>query len=389
MICKMIWFITGLLSLAVGCQSHPVSGNIDFSGTNLQQTVYLLDAKSFSSLASSFECRVLDSASVDNQGNFAFTKMPSSIGQNIYLLAVQKKGEKFLNRLENDDPRMSNYVAFLYEPGHSVIIKSKASSMLTGCQLSGTLAENKIIENLSKKRIEGFQTYLEAKNNAEEENLLEVEMAKLHSQLSLLNQVKEKQNIFLHALALRWSSPSGDYERLAEQIHESCSFLKSTNNTHIWAMQICAISQNLPPVIGTLIPDVSLPMITGDTVSIYALLNPTLTLFDLWASWCAPCRKENKEILVPLWDTFHSQGFSIVGYALDASDKGWKNAIQKDGANRWLHASHLKGDESPVFDSLKMTTIPANFLLNEKGVIVAKNLHGQALQIFVEKYLKK
>jgi thiol-disulfide isomerase/thioredoxin len=388
MVFRLIWFFTGLLSFGAGCQSHPVSGSIDFSGTDLRQTVYLLEAKSFSSLVSSFECQIADSASVDKDGHFSFPKMPVANGQNMYILAVQKKGEKFLNRLENDDPLHSNYLVFLYEPGHTVIIKSKASSMLAECNLSGTIVENKVIQDLSRKRAVGFQSYLNIKNDAREENLLDAESAKLNFQHSLFNIVKENDNVFLQALALRWCSPAGDYERISEYVSATCSFLKNKNRNHHWVNQICATAQTLPPVTGQVFPDVALPMMAGDTISVHTLLSSKLTLIDLWASWCAPCRKENKEILVPLWDTFHTQGFSIVGYALDSSEKGWKNAIQKDGAYRWQHASHLTGDESPVFDSLKMTTIPANFLLNEKGVILAKNLHGQALRNFVEEYMK-
>ncbi|MBK8079880.1 MAG: TlpA family protein disulfide reductase [Saprospiraceae bacterium] len=113
-----------------------------------------------------------------------------------------------------------------------------------------------------------------------------------------------------------------------------------------------------------------------------------LTLVDLWASWCAPCRKENKQVLVPLWDQFHKKGFEIIGYALDSSEKGWKAAILNDGADRWKHFSHLKGDESPVFETIHMTMIPANFLLDSRGVIVAKNLHGESLKKFVEDYFR-
>ena len=92
---------------------------------------------------------------------------------------------------------------------------------------------------------------------------------------------------------------------------------------------------------------------------------------------------------MPLWDQFHDQGFQIIGYALDSSEKGWENAITKDGADRWLHASHLQGDVSPLFEKLKMTTIPANYLVDQNGMILAKNLHGEEMTQWVADYLKK
>ena len=38
-----------------------------------------------------------------------------------------------------------------------------------------------------------------------------------------------------------------------------------------------------------------------------------------------------------------------MGYALDASQSTWSNAIKKDGADRWLHASDLQGDNAALF----------------------------------------
>ncbi|MCB9298479.1 MAG: hypothetical protein H6559_36010 [Lewinellaceae bacterium] len=80
-----------------------------------------------------------------------------------------------------------------------------------------------------------------------------------------------------------------------------------------------------------------------------------------------PCRRENQDVLAPLWDKYHEKGFQVIGYALDGSERTWKGAIEKDGAHRWLHASHLRGDDAPVMEALRLQTIPANFLLDAKG----------------------
>ena len=108
---------------------------------------------------------------------------------------------------------------------------------------------------------------------------------------------------------------------------------------------------------------------------------------DIWASWCAPCRVENRNVLVPLWENYNDRGFQIVAYGLESSKSAWENAIERDGAYRWLHASHLEGDQNPVMDSLRLRTIPANFFLDKKGKVLAKNLHGQDLIRFVQDYL--
>ncbi|MFQ5448324.1 MAG: hypothetical protein ACE5FF_15470, partial [Saprospiraceae bacterium] len=75
-------------------------------------------------------------------------------------------------------------------------------------------------------------------------------------------------------------------------------------------------------------------------------------------------------------------------YALDASRGAWVSAIEKDGAGRWPHSSGLRGDDAPLFRVLRLNTIPANFLLDADGKVVAKNLHGEELMEFVAGYFK-
>ena len=65
------------------------------------------------------------------------------------------------------------------------------------------------------------------------------------------------------------------------------------------------------------------------------------------------------------------------------------NAIKRDGADRWSHASHLEGDTSPFLELLKITTIPAYYILDKDGVILAKNLHGKELEEWVTEKLGK
>jgi len=109
----------------------------------------------------------------------------------------------------------------------------------------------------------------------------------------------------------------------------------------------------------------------------------------LWASWCAPCRKENREVLVPIWNEYHDQGLQIVAYGLESDESAWRAALERDGANRWNHASDLQGDDAPFLKKIRVRTIPANFILDDKGVVMAKNVHGKALMDLVKSYMKK
>ena len=128
-------------------------------------------------------------------------------------------------------------------------------------------------------------------------------------------------------------------------------------------------------------------MIDMDTLAIYDIMGEQLTIIDLWASWCAPCRKENRKVLAPLWDAYHEKGFQIIGYGLESDRNAWIGAIAKDEADRWYHASELEGDDAPFLRRLRIQTIPANFILDTQGKVIAKNLHGEELVEFVKHYL--
>lgn len=389
MTAKIPFFLLVCLHFAAGCGQAPVSGEINLEGTDYQRTVYLIKPPSFSSLLASFEGKVIDSAGLDDNGKFSFHTMPEAKEETLYLLVLQKKGEKFLSRLENENPAEANYLPFLYRDGKPVHIKVSSAAMMTSATITGGPEANADVVKLAGTWVNLHKKYISAQEPMTEENLIGADEKKAAFRAELMESVRHAENVHVLALALRWCSPSGDYERMPDAVKSACLKLQASSPNHPWTAQICALTKKLPPVVGDPFPDVMLPMMEGDTVSLTALMGKKLTLVDLWASWCAPCRKENREILVPLWDRFHKKGFSITGYALDASEKGWKAAIKKDGVDRWKHASHLQGDHSPLFESLKITTIPANYLLDEKGIIVAKNLHGEALVKWVEAYLNR
>ena len=102
------------------------------------------------------------------------------------------------------------------------------------------------------------------------------------------------------------------------------------------------------------------------------------TFIDFWASWCMPCRSQGRE-LIPMYNTYKSQGFDVIGVSLDTDAKAWKKAIQADGYT-WTNLSDLKGFESALSKKYNITAIPRNLLIDQKGNIVAVDLHGKELE---------
>lgn len=125
--------------------------------------------------------------------------------------------------------------------------------------------------------------------------------------------------------------------------------------------------------------DFVLPDVNGKKISTKTIRSMNkYTFIDFWASWCSPCRMQAKA-LVPLYNKYKAKGLAVIGVSLDTDAAAWKKAIAKDGYT-WTNLGDLKGFDSPVIKKYHIQAIPRNFLINNKGVIVARDLHGEELE---------
>ncbi|MGN6421447.1 MAG: peroxiredoxin family protein [Pseudobacter sp.] len=102
------------------------------------------------------------------------------------------------------------------------------------------------------------------------------------------------------------------------------------------------------------------------------------TFIDFWASWCVPCRAQGRE-LIPVYNKYKAKGFEVIAVSLDTRPDLWKKAIEADKYT-WTNISDLKGFESEISKRFHIVAIPRNFLIDQQGNIVAKDLHGKELE---------
>ena len=139
--------------------------------------------------------------------------------------------------------------------------------------------------------------------------------------------------------------------------------------------------------VGQKAPDFTLNDVNGKPVSLYSKLGSKLLLVDFWAGWCRPCRMENPNV-VKIYSEFHKKGFDVLGVSLDRSKDEWLKAIADDKLT-WTHVSDLQYWNNAAAKLYAVNSIPANFLLDENGVIIARNLRGDDLYKTVKGVLEK
>ncbi len=154
-----------------------------------------------------------------------------------------------------------------------------------------------------------------------------------------------------------------------------------------------SFAQKTGTQVGQIAPNITNTAPDGEQLSLSSLKGKVV-LIDFWASWCRPCRYENPN-LVRAWKEYkdkkfvNGSGFTIFSVSLDKNKKQWIQAIKADNLEWKYHVSDLKGWYAQPAQKYGVRSIPSNYLIDENGKILAKNLRGPKLERVLKQMLKK
>lgn len=230
---------------------------------------------------------------------------------------------------------------------------------------------NKEVAGLQEK----YQTAM-SQGNPDEAKKAEIDYKAMMDNMTFFtkNFVKEHNNSVVAAyLTLEQLAPQLDGPELDSIVARFPAEISQSE--YVIKLKEMAEAQK-KTAIGVLAPDFTMNDPAGNPISLSSLRGKVV-LIDFWASWCAPCRQENPNV-VKLYEKYNANGFEIIGVSLDRTKEEWVKAIADDHLS-WVHVSDLQFWQNTAARLYSVSAIPQTYLLDQEGKIIAKGLRSEQL----------
>lgn len=258
-------------------------------------------------------------------------------------------------------------------------IDSLQGSVVKGSESNDEFTElTKELSNIAKETQGLQQRYSQAMQSGNEDEMKKVQ---IDYEAMMSNQKVYAKN-FIREHPKSTVSPlvalmQFSQEMTASEADTLVAFLDPTIQGSMYVAELKKLADNRRVTeIGSEAPEITLNTPDGTPFSLSSLRGKVV-LVDFWASWCAPCRKENPNV-VAAYKQFKDKGFDILGVSLDREKEAWVKAIADDQLE-WHQVSDLKFWQSEAAKKYGVQSIPFALLLDKDGKIVAKNLRGDEL----------
>lgn len=307
----------------------------------------------------------VDTTTVEN-GKFSFTGKVDSL--DLQYIFVDKINGNIPVIIENGDIDISFQ--------KDSILFAKIEGTVQNDMFSKFLNESR---NFSKRYTSMGKDYEKARANGDiaSQEAIQEELKEFREEAKNfeINYAKENPSALISVMLLERFLQTGEVpENEINLIYEGLT--PEIKNTATAKRIKSFLEKNKATAIGSKAPEFSAPTPTGETLALKDALGK-ITIVDFWAGWCKPCRAENPN-LVRIYEKHKDNGLKILGVSLDKTKEEWTNAIEADGLT-WNQVSNIQ-----YFDEIaklyNVNAIPAMFILDENGVIIAKDLRGQELE---------
>lgn len=308
--------------------------------------------------------KVLDTLEVDSNGAFSYdleVTTPTFYELNLY----GQRAVKLALFKENVE------VAYNFSDPASLQIEGSSDS-------KEMLKLEKLMEEYQLTVNKLNEQYYEAmsKNDAETIKRIQLDAMTLESQQAekVKEMITSMGDSFASLAAIGLLNPKNDFPFIDELITK-------LNTNYPGTSSIMQMKQQLDEMralsVGQVAPDFELPDPNGKMVKL-SDLRGKYVLIDFWAAWCKPCRQENPNV-VRLYSQYKDKGFEVFGVSLDRTKEDWIKAIADDQLT-WTHVSDLKYFNSAAAELYKIDAIPATYMIDPDGKIIAKDLRGPSLE---------
>lgn len=374
---KKIFFVATVLLMALSsCQSSKVKILGRFVGSDANM-VYL-------ERNTTLEQAIIDSVKIAEDGSFTLKISDAPSTPTLY------------NVIYNNER-----IPLLVQGGDKINVQS-AGSVLRNCEVSGSL-ESELLHKFNKEYISGVAQLNQIISKYTDDLSEEQTKAVSKEYTDLYRKIKRNQLRFIIENKDRIAAIYALYQR----IPNDANLFNGDSDVIYYRTVAEAIEQTYPespylPILRTQIArmDAQLNLLSNIKETSF----PEIKMADMYGNQKSLASLEGNVILLHFWSVaigngnainadlkeiyakYHDQGFEIYQVGIDTSKAAWINAVQEQQLP-WISVSDLQGQASSSLKSYNITKLPANYLIDRKGNIVAKDLTGEKLEAEIKKHI--